>query len=279
MKFANTEDALKYVQTDILREIDRICNKHDLRYYLAYGTLIGAVRHKGFIPWDDDIDIMMPYEDMLKFAEICKTELGEKYFYQSPETEKEYRLTINRVRRNGSVLSEPALVGKKVHQGIMVDIYPLFGAEEGKIKRLIQVIRAMKRALYMLDEPVRNHGTLMKIGSSFLLKIKTAKGKETAAKRLTARLAKKTFDSSEYVTVLDSGIKEMSTTYKKEWFGPGVKAPFGEEEFSVPCDADAVLRKYFGDYTVLPPEEERKYHHDYLEIVLPEDVEIEGGKQ
>ena len=279
MKFANTEDALKYVQTDILREIDRICNKHDLRYYLAYGTLIGAVRHKGFIPWDDDIDIMMPYEDMLKFAEICKTELGEKYFYQSPETEKEYRLTINRVRRNGSVLSEPALVGKKVHQGIMVDIYPLFGAEEGKIKRLFQVIRAMKRALYMLDEPVRNHGTLMKIGSAFLLKIKTAKGKETAAKRLTARLAKKTFDNSEYVTVLDSGIKEMSTTYKKEWFGPGVKAPFGEEQFSVPCDADAVLRKYFGDYTVLPPEDERKYHHDYLEIVLPEDVEIEGGKQ
>ena len=279
MKFANTEDALKYVQTDILREIDRICNKHDLRYYLAYGTLIGAVRHKGFIPWDDDIDIMMPYEDMLKFAEICKTELGEKYFYQSPETEKEYRLTINRVRRNGSVLSEPALVGKKVHQGIMVDIYPLFGAEEGKIKRLIQVIRAMKRALYMLDEPVRNHGTLMKIGSAFLLKIKTAKGKEAAAKRLTDRLAKKTFDNSEYVTVLDSGIKEMSTTYKKEWFGSGVKAPFGEDEFSVPCDADSVLRKYFGDYTVLPPEDERKYHHDYLEIVLPEDVEIEGGKQ
>lgn len=271
------EDALKYVQKDILREIDRICTKHGLRYYLAYGTLIGAIRHGGFIPWDDDIDIMMPYDDMLRFAQLCKTELDPKFFYQSPETEEEYRLTINRVRRNDSVLSEPTLVGKKVHQGIMVDIYPLFGAAQGKFSRRLQVLRAMKRALYLLDEPVKNHGFLMKAGSSVLLKLKTKRGKAKAARRLTEKFAALSFDQSPLVTVLDSGIKEMSTTYRREWFGDGVRHKFDEDEFMVPANADAVLRRYFGDYMVLPPENERVFHHNYLEIKMPPDVEVEGG--
>lgn len=271
------EDALKYVQKDILREIDRICTKYGLRYYLAYGTLIGAIRHGGFIPWDDDIDIMMPYEDMLRFAQLCKTELDPKFFYQSPETEEEYRLTINRVRRNDSVLSEPTLVGKKVHQGIMVDIYPLFGAAQGKFSRRLQVLRAMKRALYLLDEPVKNHGFLMKAGSSVLLKLKTKRGKAKAARRLTEKFAALSFDQSPLVTVLDSGIKEMSTTYRREWFGDGVRHKFDEDEFMVPANADAVLRRYFGDYMVLPPENERVFHHNYLEIKMPPDAEVEGG--
>ncbi len=277
MKFKNMEDALKYVQKDILREIDRICTKHGLRYYLAYGTLIGAIRHGGFIPWDDDIDIMMPYDDMLRFAQLCKTELDPKFFYQSPETEEEYRLTINRVRRNDSVLSEPTLVGKKVHQGIMVDIYPLFGAAQGKFSRRLQVLRAMKRALYLLDEPVKNHGFLMKAGSSVLLKLKTKRGKAKAARRLTEKFAALSFDQSPLVTVLDSGIKEMSTTYRREWFGDGVRHKFEEDEFMVPANADAVLRRYFGDYMVLPPENERVFHHNYLEIKMPPDAEVEGG--
>ena len=271
------EDALKYVQKDILREIDRICTKHGLRYYLAYGTLIGAIRHGGFIPWDDDVDIMMPYDDMLRFAQLCKTELDPKFFYQSPETEEEYRLTINRVRRNDSVLSEPTLVGKKVHQGIMVDIYPLFGAAQGKFSRRLQVLRAMKRALYLLDEPVKNHGFLMKAGSSVLLKLKTKRGKAKAARRLTEKFAALSFDQSPLVTVLDSGIKEMSTTYRREWFGDGVRHKFDEDEFMVPANADAVLRRYFGDYMVLPPENERVFHHNYLEIKMPPDAEVEGG--
>lgn len=273
MKFKSMEDALKFVQTEIMIEIDRICSKHNLRYYLAYGTLIGAIRHNGFIPWDDDIDIMMPYDDMQKFAEICKDELDSRFFYQSPETEEEYGVTINRVRRNGSLLVEPTLEGKNVHQGIMVDIYPLFGAETGVVKRKIQVINAMRRALYMLDEPVKNHGIIMKLGSAFLLRTKSRKTKKRIAQKLTKKFAELSFDKCDLVTVLDSGIKEMSTTYKKEWFGNGVRHKFGEYEFMVPVDSDKVLRNYFGDYMVLPPVEKRVFHHDYKKIEMPEGIE------
>ncbi|MDO4410480.1 MAG: LicD family protein [Akkermansia sp.] len=76
---------VQMMQLEILIEIDRICRKHNLRYWLDYGTLLGAVRHKGFIPWDDDVDISMPYEDYLKFKEVVPQELGEDYIYTNPE--------------------------------------------------------------------------------------------------------------------------------------------------------------------------------------------------
>lgn len=273
MKFNSMEDALKYVQLEIMVEIDRICTKHNIRYYLAYGTLIGAIRHNGFIPWDDDIDIMMPYDDMKKFAEVCKEELDERFFYQSPETDAEYGVTINRVRRNNSLLIEPTLANKNVHQGIMVDIYPLFGAETSCIKRKIQVINAMRRALYMLNDPVQNHGSIMKYGSLFLLKTKTAKMKKRIVQRITDKFEKCSFDGSDYVTVLDSGVKEMSTTYKRSWFGDGVRHKFEQYEFIVPDNSDMVLKTYFGDYMVLPPEEQRVFHHKYLKIQMPDGIE------
>ena len=268
------KEEIKKIQLEIVKEIDRICQKHKIRYYLAYGTLIGAIRHNGFIPWDDDIDIMMPYEDMIKFQSISDQEMDkERFFYQSPESEAEYRLTINRVRRNGTVLIEPTLEGKSVHQGIFVDIYPLFVAKEGKISRKLQVIKGMLRALYMLDEPVKNHGLLMKMGSEVILKLKSKKGKERTARKYLEEFRKKNFDESQYVTVLDSGIKEMATTYQREWFGSGKLHAFENTQLMVPEKYEQVLNTYFGDYTVLPPEEERVYHHNYKMVKLLDGTE------
>lgn len=268
------KEEIKKVQLEIVKEIDRICQKHGIRYYLAYGTLIGAIRHNGFIPWDDDIDIMMPYEDMRKFQEVAKEEMDkERFFYQSPETEVDYKLTINRVRRNNTLLIEPTLDGKNVHQGIFVDIYPLFAAAEGKLARKIQVIKGMLRALYMLDEPVNNHGKIMKIGSSIILKLKCKKGKARTAKKYLNEFTKRSFDNSKYVTVLDSGIKEMSTTYKKDWFGKGIAHLFEDTYLVVPENFERVLNTYFGDFTVLPPESERTYHHNYKMVKLLDGTE------
>lgn len=268
------KEKIKIIQLEIVKEIDRICQKHGIRYYLAYGTLIGAIRHNGFIPWDDDIDIMMPYEDMIKFQNIAVQEMDkERFFYQCPESETEYRLTINRVRRNNTLLIEPTLEGKNVHQGIFVDIYPLFAAKEGKFSRKIQIIKGMLRALYMLDEPVKNHGVFMKIGSGIMLKIKSKKSKDKTARKYLTEFRRKNFDKSKFVTVLDSGIKEMSTTYEKKWFGRGQLHAFEDLQLMVPEDYDKVLNTYFGDYTVLPPENERVYHHNYKRVKLLDGTE------
>lgn len=256
---------LQSVQLEIAREIKTVCEKNGLRYFLAYGTLIGAVRHDGFIPWDDDIDIMMPYPDLLKFEEACKTDLPTGYFYQSPETDAEYRLSIMRVCKDNTLLVEKTTENKNIHHGIFVDIYPIYGAAPPK-KRKWQIFGAMRRALYLLDEPVKNHGALMRIGSSVLLKLKTKKGKARAQKKLFDKIAKYPYDESENVVCLDSSVIKMRTEYKREWFGNGTMHKFEDDEFMIPENPDAILKKVYGDYMQLPPESERKAHHDFSEI-------------
>ena len=110
---------------DILVEIDRICKKHDIKYYLAYGTAIGAVRHNGFIPWDDDADIHMFKEDYEKFAEVCKSELGDKFFLQNEQTDKGYKMYLPKVRMNNTAFVESFTKDWDIHHGIYVDIFIL----------------------------------------------------------------------------------------------------------------------------------------------------------
>lgn len=255
---------LQSVQLELANVLKAVCDKNGIRYYLAYGTLIGAVRHDGFIPWDDDIDVMMPYPDLLKFQEACKTDLPKGYFYQSPETDPEYKLSIMRLCKDNTLLLEKETADKNVHHGIFIDIYPLYGASP-KHKKL-QMIRAMKRALYLLDEPVKNHGAIMKLGSTVLLKTKTKKGKARAERKLFRKISKFPYDESESVVCLNSSIHTMRTIYKREWFGDGVPHKFGECEFTVPCDPDSILKLIYGDYMRLPPESERKPHHDFVKI-------------
>lgn len=256
---------LQKVQLEIAAVIKNICEKHKLRYYLAYGTLIGAVRHNGFIPWDDDIDIMMPYPDLLKFEDACKSDLPEGYFYQSTKTDPEFRLIISRVRKDKTLLIEKEMADKNIHHGIFVDIYPMYGAAP-KQKRRTQIIQAMKRSLYLLDEPVKNHGAIMRMGSAFLLKLKTKKGKERAQKKLFDKITRYSYDENDTVVCWSGSMKSFKAFYKQEWFGTGIMHKFEDTEFSIPNNYDAVLRLLFGDYMQLPPEEERKPHHNFVKI-------------
>lgn len=265
---------LKDVQKEIVIEIDRICRENNLRYYLWAGTLIGAIRHDGFIPWDDDIDVMMPYEDMLKFGEIFNSVADtDRFFYQSRETDKEYGLVSNRVCRNNTILMEETFKNRDIHHGIFVDIYPFFGVAEGKLARKIQIFRAMRRALYVYNEPPKHKGKILTLGSKVMLALKTEKGKKKAAEKLTRKLAARPFDSCDKVADMASGIHIMKREYKREWFGEGKKHKFDELELIIPDNAHEVLTVSYGDYMQLPPVDERKFHHNYSLIRLVDGTE------
>ena len=101
----NTElRALQLDEVTVLDELDRICKKHGLRYYLTAGTLLGAVRHGGFIPWDDDIDVAMPREDYDRLYRICKTELRDGFFFQCEKTERLHTFFFAKIRNNINIL-------------------------------------------------------------------------------------------------------------------------------------------------------------------------------
>ena len=120
----NVLDKLHSVQIEILDEIVGICDKHNLTYFLIGGTLLGAVRHKGFIPWDDDLDIAMPREDYEKFLKIAKTELDKKYYLHDISIDKNYWQPFIKIRKNNTLFDEKMIDNIETHKGIFVDVFP-----------------------------------------------------------------------------------------------------------------------------------------------------------
>ena len=118
---------VQMVEVEILDEIDRICKKNNIKYFLVGGTLLGAVRHGGFIPWDDDIDLGMLREDYEKFIDICinSDELDKKYFMHSDETDSDYWLPFIKIRKNNTTFDEKVIKNCDTHKGIYVDIFPM----------------------------------------------------------------------------------------------------------------------------------------------------------
>lgn len=126
--------SLQLIQLDMLKEVDRLCRKYDIKYFLSAGTLLGAVRHKGFIPWDDDIDINMPYRDYVKFCRICDKYLNkEKYFLQTRDTDKHHLYVFAKLRRNETLFLREGQEHMKFHQGIFIDIFPMFPVPKGTV--------------------------------------------------------------------------------------------------------------------------------------------------
>ena len=115
---------LKAIELEILDEFVRICDKHSIKYFLSDGTCLGAARHKGFIPWDDDIDVSMLRSDYEKFCEVCKTDLADAYILQNFHTEKNCGLVFAKIRKKGTIFSEDYSQHLNINQGVWIDIFP-----------------------------------------------------------------------------------------------------------------------------------------------------------
>ena len=119
----------------ILIELDRICRKHGIRYSIEGGTLLGAEKYGGFVPWDDDLDVVMPRDDYEKFCEVCKTELDGKYFLQNSDTEELFPLRYSKLRMNGTTYVQRNYDRLDIHQGLFVDIVPYDYADKKTYRR------------------------------------------------------------------------------------------------------------------------------------------------
>ena len=133
-------EEIKGKELYILKEFDRICQENGLKYSLIYGTLLGAVRHGGFIPWDDDVDVCMLREDYEKFCKIAPKRLPEDLFYQSHETEREYFQLFDKIRLNNTIFKEKYYAQYHIHHGIYIDIFPCDKIPQNMFKRKLQLI-------------------------------------------------------------------------------------------------------------------------------------------
>ena len=136
---------LQGVLLELLLVIDKVCSENGLSYCLFYGTLLGALRHRGFIPWDDDADIIMPRGDYEKLLHLPATSWPNGYFLQSPYSDKYSRFAFAKLRKNGTVCTCDDHAHIKMHQGIFVDIFPLDQATGRSVKYLWRIPRVFER--------------------------------------------------------------------------------------------------------------------------------------
>ena len=255
---------IRKVQLNLLTRLDSVCESHGLRYYLAYGTCIGALRHKGFIPWDDDVDVLMPYEDTRKLLRL-QQEFGERYFIQSKDTDSDYRSISMRLRDLQTTCIERDEVGLKTAKGIYIDIYPFYECSENRIIRLTDILRSHLLKVLVNNRPPVNHGKLLSIMSAVLLRLYSENGRKRKIDLLEKRLS--SVRGSEILDYYGEDITLFTAiSYPKEWFAAPKKLEFEGMVFNGPSDPDRYLTKRYGDYMKLPPEKDRVVHHTYVVI-------------
>ena len=265
--YSNYEDLglreAQLIMTSILKDIAAICDKHSIRYFLDAGTLIGAVRHKGFIPWDDDIDIGMLREDYIKFLSVIKEELPEHLFLQTHENEPSYNIyqVPCKIRYNNTLFIEEKIAeNENMHNGLFVDILPYDSLPKKmyvyKIQRKISNF-VLKSFIRLREKPERL--TLKNKVSYFIYAIIVMIFKTKTRLKLFDFLISWNDKNSEYMGYgLDTVWSQY--IYKKKDFFDLIKVEFEGEHFNAPRNYDAVLTALYGDYMTLPKEEDRVWH-------------------
>lgn len=265
-KYMSMQEIQK-VSLSILKNITDIMDREGFNYVLAYGTLIGAIRHNGFIPWDDDVDIMMPrpdYDKFIQYAVKHKEEFGYIEVMNMQTTHK-YPYMITRMCDNRYEIDVDN--EEKCGMGIFVDIYPL----DGIGNTLEEANAIFKKSIkypscIFLSTRKYYHFGMTKGWKKRILKFPAfvythLMGKNFFVKKLNALLSNLDYEHSKYIGCVAWDTYPL--VFEKKWIEERIKAEFGQEEFYIPKEYDRMLRSIYGDYMQLPPEKDRVYHHLY----------------
>ncbi len=270
-----TKEEIKSLQEkslEILLYFKDFCEKHNLLFYLCGGCCIGAIRNKGFIPWDDDIDVFMPREDFERLAVLWpKYADTDRYSFCRTNKEVNYHHAAASIRDNNTTFIMRHSKDDDINHGLILDIIPLDGCPDSKIKRLKQMFFAMAFSLFNAQRLPDNQGKFLRILSKILLSIFRSKNlRYFIWKYSEKQMTKYKIKDCKYITELVTGFRYMKNKYPKHIFEKAVYKEFEGYEMPVPVGYDTYLKMAFGDYMKLPPEEQRRPKHDTVYINLKE---------
>lgn len=269
MKKELSIEEIQKVSFEILKKVVSLCNDLGLRYYIFYGSLIGIIRHKGFIPWDDDLDIVMPREDyeILINYFITHNNLLENLELFEPRVNENYPYMIARISDNRYILDTKNEINYGL--GIFIDIYPLDGLGN-TIKDAISLGKKGDHLSSMCYQSTRTKFEIGTTKSTFRKIIKFPVfllskiiGKTYYQSKLQKLSNINAYNSSKYVGCvvwLSGGKKDI---FKREWFNESLQLPFDDTNVCIPKEYEIILKQIYGDYMKLPPISERFGHHNY----------------
>lgn len=255
------------LQIDLIDQVKKICLDHSLTYYACGGTAIGAVRHHGFIPWDDDVDLMMPRADYNTFIEYAKAELKDPYFLQIPTTDKHYYRPFITLRNSNATCISKGDARQKCNNGALIHIFPLDGYTHSfRLRWFIRFARLQN--IIALNS--YHYGHLKNAPFiRFLLKIITPVilpgGLEKhwlRHQRICSRISKG--DHALWGNQYSHFRRDITPLlFDKEIFNSSIWLPFEYSQIPVPVGYDQMLRTSFGDYMQLPPVKSRFNKHAF----------------
>ena len=264
----NDNKKVQEMTLDLLKEFIRICKDNNLTYFVSGGSLIGVMRHKGFIPWDDDIDIVMPRNDYNKFIEIMHKLNNDKIGICDRYTNKEWHYDLCQFI-NKDVEIEIDLAAEKRKANVWIDVFPLDGLPNKRIKRWFRIKHILflryKIQIANIDKQIDCHRkrpwyekiviricSIIKIGRLFNI--------DKNLDKLEKTLQKSNYYESNYVGNMLGRYREREVVPRR-YFGTPTIGVFEKEKVNIPEQSDNLLKCLYGDYMKLPPENERVGHN------------------
>lgn len=245
---------LQQVILSIAKDVDELCKKNDIRYFLLGGSAIGAIRHKGFIPWDDDLDIVMDCKNYDRFIQVCKEQLDkEKYYFQQGYID--WPMPFTKIKLRGTKFKEPGVeLQEGKEQGIFLDVFKLENSPSSSIGQKWQYLCAKYLLCYCLLkrgwEGVSGKKRLMMF-AAYPVYIPFVR------KYLKSQVEKWNSRPTEYCGFFSGRYRYSKSFYPKDIFEEPVYVSFEDTELPVPKGYDRWLRQIFGDYMTPPPPKEQ----------------------
>lgn len=245
-------------QLEILLEFDRLCRENDIKYHLDGGTMLGAIRHKGFIPWDDDIDVEMSREDYEKFKKVALEKMDKRFFYQDIETDPNYGYFFAKIRMNNTKYVENIAKNVDAHSGIYMDIFPydnygkesLFDFKKVLILRMLMLLKSK----YIIEA-----NTLVKKIELIILKFLKLFVTRKFIIKTVEKIRKKNDKDGKYYIQYNTTYFDKPLTLRKIYDRLD-EYEFEGHKFYGTYYYHEYLTHLYGDYMEFPPEEDRATH-------------------
>ena len=237
----------------ILEFVDRVCRKHGIRYWLSSGTLLGAVRHAGFIPWDDDLDVFLPRKDYERLYEIWDQVADTSHYVlvRTDEKVNYHHAAMNLVDVRTTYVNRHS-VNEDIYHGIYIDVIPFEGCPNSKVERALQIYHSIMFSVFNVQRLPDNQGSLLRLPTKILLSlVRSSQSRYKIWKKNQDKMTQYDFFTAKYVKETVSSFKGLFRLYDRDIFNT-VDAVFEGYMVKIPAGYDYYMKCIYGDYMSLP---------------------------